>query len=159
MFSGVKPHSADRLTMDFPNESRMTWSTTTSRIHYPVSGNSYKPLMHDTGNDAVKFPMKPEHPDLPETSPNRSPTLKSDNKSGKGSSHSKQKNTNSSSTQNKGFTTERKPTTPDLSSKLGKDRKLKPQERQHHLDNCLFCGASRHIAKDCPKSTLASSKS
>src|SRR5882724_6247127 len=43
-------------------------------MHYPVSGNSYKPLMHDTGNDVVKFPTKPKHPDLPETSPNRSPT-------------------------------------------------------------------------------------
>src|SRR5882724_13076924 len=146
--------------MDLPNKSRMTWSTMTSQICYLVSGNLYKPLMHDTGNDAVKFPMKPEHPDLPETSPNRSPTLKSDNKSGKGSSHSKQKNTNSSSTQNKGSTTERKPTTPDLSSKLSKDRKLTPQERQCRLENklCLFCGASGHVAKDCPKSTSASSK-
>src|SRR5882724_13508016 len=74
MFSGAKRHSADRLTMDWPNESRMTWSTTISQIHYPVSGNPYKPLMHDTGNDVVKFPMKPEHLDLPGTSPNRSLT-------------------------------------------------------------------------------------
>src|SRR5882724_4384354 len=63
--------------MDLPNESRMTWSPMTSRICYPVSGNLYKPLMHDTGNDVVKFLMKPEHPDLLETSPNRSPTLTS----------------------------------------------------------------------------------
>jgi len=77
VFSGAKPHSTDRLAMDLPNESRMTWSTTTSQICYPVSGNSYKPLTHKTGNDMVKFPMKPEHPDLPETSPNISPTLTS----------------------------------------------------------------------------------
>src|SRR5882724_4337090 len=85
---------------------------------------------------------------------------KSDNKFGKGSSHSKPKNTSSGSTQNKGSTTERKPTTLNLSSKLGKDGKLMPQERQRHLDNklCLFCGASGHVAKECPKSTLASSK-
>src|SRR5882724_2932529 len=65
---------------------------------------------------------------------------KSDNKFGKGSSHSKLKNTNSGSTQNKGSTTERKPTTPNLSSKLGKDGKLTPQERQRRLNNklCLF---------------------
>src|SRR5882724_11379764 len=49
---------------------------------------------------------------------------KSDNKFGKGSSHQKQKNTSSGSTQNKGSTTEWKPTTPDLSSKLSKDGKL-----------------------------------
>src|SRR5882724_4747352 len=70
MFSGAKQHSADRLTMDWPNESRMTWSTTISRILYLVSENSYKLLTHDTGNDVVKFPMKLEHPDLLETSPN-----------------------------------------------------------------------------------------
>src|SRR5882724_1038189 len=74
MFSGVKPHSADRLTMDWPNESRMTWSTMISQICYPVSENSYKLLMHDTGNDAVKFPAKPKHLDLLETSPNKKPT-------------------------------------------------------------------------------------
>jgi len=89
----------------------------------------------------------------------KSDSNKSDNKSGKGSS--KQKNTNSGSTQSKGSTSEqKKATTPDLSSKLGKDGKLTPQERQCHLDNklCLFCGASGHVTKDCPKSTLASSK-
>ena len=49
---------------------------------------------------------------------------------------------------------------PDLSSKLGKDDKLTPQERQHRLDKnlCLFCGASGHMAKDCPKSTSAAAK-
>src|SRR5882672_1636616 len=89
----------------------------------------------------------------------KSDSNKSDNKSGKGSS--KQKNTNSGSTQSKGSTSEqKKATTPDLSSKLGKDGKLTPQERQRQLDNklCLFCSASGHIAKDCPKSTSASSK-
>src|SRR5882724_13497657 len=64
----------------------------------------------------------------------KSNSNKSDNKSNKGSSHSKQKNTSSSSTQNKGSTTKQKPTTPNLSSKLGKDGKLTPQERQCCLD-------------------------
>src|SRR5882724_11179794 len=63
--------------MDWPNESRMTWSTTISQIRYLVSENSYKLLTHNTGNDTVKFPTKLEHPDLPETSPNRTPTLTS----------------------------------------------------------------------------------
>src|SRR5882724_6004791 len=63
--------------MDWPNESRMTWSTTISRICYPVSENSYKLLTHNTGNDAVKFPTKLEHPDLLETSPNTRLTLTS----------------------------------------------------------------------------------
>src|SRR5882724_91479 len=60
--------------MDWPNESRMTWSTMISQIRYLVSENSYKLLTHNTGNGAVKSPTKPEHLDLPETSLNRSPT-------------------------------------------------------------------------------------
>src|SRR6266481_228073 len=72
----------------------------------------------------------------------------------------KQKNMTSSSSQSKGSTMEAKKTSPDLSSKLGKDGKLMPQERQHCLDKnlCLFCGNSGHITKDCPKSSSASSK-
>ena len=44
---------------------------------------------------------------------------------------------------------------PDLTGKLGKDRKLTPQECQHRTDNslCLFCGKMGHIAKECPKLT------
>src|SRR5467141_858508 len=73
MFSGAKPHSADRLSMDLPNESRMTWSTMISRTPSQDSESSFKLSMHDTGNDTVKFPMKPEHLDLLETSPNPNP--------------------------------------------------------------------------------------
>ena len=94
---------------------------------------------------------------------------KSENKSdnsktekGKGSSKSKQKDSNlsSSSTSSKGSTSESKKSNPDLSSKLGKDGKLTPQERQCRLDKnlCLFCGASGHMAKDCPKSTSTAAK-
>src|SRR5882724_7734968 len=87
----------------------------------------------------------------------KSDSSKSDIKSGKGSLHSKQKNNNSGFTQGKGSTSKQKKPTPDLSSK---DGKLTPQERQRRLDNklCLFCGTSGHVAKDCPKSTSASSK-
>jgi len=94
-------------------------------------------------------------------SEHKSDSNKSDNKSSKGSSNSKQKNNNSSSTQGKGSTSgQKKSTTPDLSSKLGKDGKLTPQEHQRHLDNklCLFCGTAGHIAKDCPKSSSTSAK-
>src|SRR5467141_1237421 len=91
-------------------------------------------------------------------SDNKYDSAKSDNKSGK--SKSKQKDNNSGSTQSKGSSSDPKKSPPDLSSKLGKDGKLTPQERQRRLDNklCLFCGTSGHVAKDCPKSTSASSK-
>jgi len=104
--------------------------------------------MRDTGSSGNKSEQK-------------SDSNRSDNKSGKGSSNSKQNNNNSSSTQGKGSTyKQKKSTTPDLSSKLGKDRKLTPHEHQCHLDNklCLFCGTTGHVAKDCPKSSLASAK-
>ena len=91
----------------------------------------------------------------------KSDSSKSDSKSGKGSLNSKSKNTQSGSSQGKGSSSNpKKSATPDLSLKLGKDGKLTPQERQHHMDNklCLFCGNSGHQAKECPKSTSAMSK-
>src|SRR5882724_4908307 len=50
---------------------------------------------------------------------------------------------------------------PNLSFKLRKDGKLTPQEHQCCLDNklCLFCGSTAgHVAKYCPKFSLASAK-
>src|SRR5882724_4852547 len=94
-------------------------------------------------------------------SKHKSDSNKSDNKSGKGSSNSKQKNNNSGSTQGKGSSSkQKKSTTPNLSSKLGKDGKLTPQEHQCRLDNklCLFCGTTGHVSKDCPKSSSVSAK-
>ena len=60
---------------------------------------------------------------------------------GKGSSQSKQKNNNNSSSgSNKGNSSEPKKTsTPDYASKLGKDGKLTPQERQHRIDKTCVC--------------------
>ena len=48
-----------------------------------------------------------------------------------------------------------------LSSKLGKDSKLLPEECQRRIDQglCLLCGTKGHMVKDCPKATnLGSSK-
>ena len=86
---------------------------------------------------------------------------KSSSNKGKGSSQSKQKNNNNSSSgsnQNKGNSSEPKKTsTPDYTSKLGKDGKLTPQERQRRIDKnlCLCCSASGHRAIDCPQGQAA----
>ena len=49
--------------------------------------------------------------------------------------------------------------TSSLSSKLGKDGKLLPEERQRHIDQglCLLCGSKGHMVKDCPKATTSGS--
>jgi hypothetical protein len=46
---------------------------------------------------------------------------------------------------------------PDLSTKLGKDGKLTPEERQRrfNLNLCMFCGLFGHRASDCPKAAAA----
>jgi Zinc knuckle len=57
-------------------------------------------------------------------------------------------------------TTSTPKSTSDLSSKLGKNGTLTPQERQHRFNQnlCLFCGKTGHVAKDCPKSTAAKAR-
>ena len=86
---------------------------------------------------------------------------KSSSNKGKCSSQSKQNNNNNSSSgssQNQGKSLEpKKMSTPDLSSKLRKDRKLTPQERQRRLDKnlCLFCSAPNCRAADCNKAAVA----
>ena len=49
--------------------------------------------------------------------------------------------------------------TSSLSSKLGKDGKLLPKERQRRINQglCLLCGAKGHMVKDCPKTTTSGS--
>ena len=108
--------------------------------------------------------MEISHENASGTSGNKSENKSNNSKTkkGKGSSKSKQKDSNlsSSSTSSKGSTLESKKSNPNLSSRLGKDGKLTPQERQCRLNKnlCLFCSASGHMAKDCPKSTSAAAK-
>jgi len=44
---------------------------------------------------------------------------------------------------------------PDLTNKLGKDRKLTADECKRCLENnlCMFCGGTSHFADNCPKKT------
>ena len=88
----------------------------------------------------------------------KSDSSKMDTKS-KGLSHSRQKNLPGLS-QSKGSTSKPRKFLPALTSKLGKDGKLPPQEHQHCMDKnlCLFCGTPGHVMKDCPKSMSVASK-
>ena len=49
---------------------------------------------------------------------------------------------------------------PDLSDKLGKDRKLIQAEWKHQMQEnlCMFCGKSGHHAKNCQKMTSSAAK-
>jgi len=50
--------------------------------------------------------------------------------------------------------------TAELLNKLGKDGKLTSEECKHRFDMnlCMFCGATGHKAKDCPKSGSQAAK-
>ena len=49
---------------------------------------------------------------------------------------------------------------PDISDKLGRDGKLTSEEHQRRFDKglCMFCGASGHLAKECPKAGSRAAK-
>jgi len=51
----------------------MISSTTTSPTLFLAFENSFKLLMHDTGNEREKFPKNPTLPNHPETNPNPNP--------------------------------------------------------------------------------------
>src|SRR5882724_8196298 len=90
----------------------------------------------------------------------KSDSSKSDSTSGNSFLQSKQKDGKSGTSISKDSPSEPKEPASDYSSKLGKDGKLTPQERQRRLDNnlCLFCGTSGHVAKDCSKPSSATAK-
>jgi hypothetical protein len=53
-----------------------------------------------------------------------------------------------------------KPKGPDLSDKLGKDRKLKGDEQECRIKEglCLYCGKPGHVAADCNKAAAAKAR-
>jgi hypothetical protein len=79
------------------------------------------------------------------------------NQSSSGSNKDKNRNKGNNNSTPKGSANNSTPqrNTPDISSKLGKDGKLTPEERQRRFDQglCMLCGTKGHIVKDCPKSS------
>lgn len=80
----------------------------------------------------------------------------SDNKSKSNSSNSNSNNNNNNKSGSSSSRPDKK--TPDLSDVLGKDGKLKPEERQRRLEKnlCLRCGSSGHMADACTKGKTTS---
>ena len=92
---------------------------------------------------------------------------KNNSSNNSGSSHNNNNNNNPNNLKGNKNSNNNKPNKASLSSastnpladKLGKDRKLTQQERQHCLDNnlCLFCGGPGHTAANCNKPSSATS--
>jgi hypothetical protein len=77
------------------------------------------------------------------------------NQSSSGSNKDKNCNKGNNNSNPKGSANNSTPkrNAPDLSSKLGKDGKLTPEEHQWRFDQglCMLCGTKGHMVKDCPK--------
>ena len=162
MFSGPKQHSSDRHIMALQNRSRMTWFTMTSPLCFPTSKSLFKQSIPVIGSTRWKSPTKMLLV-LPVTNQRINPTIPSLRRVRILPSLNRRTRTHLlARPQAKHLRmTESKKSNPDLLSKLRKDSKLTPQERQCCLNKnlCLFCGVSGHMAKDCPKSTSAVAKS
>ena len=85
------------------------------------------------------------------------------NQSSSGSNKDKNRNKGNNNSTPKGSANNSTPqrNAPDISSKLGKDGKLTPEERQRRFDQglCMLCGTKGHIVKDCPKGSNKSNSS
>jgi len=100
---------------------KTTWSTTRSRTPFPAFGNSSKLSMHDTGNDAVKYPRNLCFQILRKQDQTEVWLFQVWQQVRQRFFTVQQKNNHSGSTQSKGSTSEqKKSTTPNLSSKLGR---------------------------------------
>jgi hypothetical protein len=91
----------------------------------------------------------------PQTSNCSNNQLGNANQSSSGSNKDKNHNKGNNNSNPKGSANNLTPqrNAPDLSSKLGKDGKLTPEECQRCFDQglCMLCGTKGHIVKDCPK--------
>src|SRR3984893_407542 len=124
-----------------------------ARIGKPTSLPELRKLTHDIdrrywerkGELAREAPPKGDNPQKSEK--------KSQNQGRSGQSGA-QKNTKPNSGNNSGSLNQQKKSN-HLKDKIGQDGKLTPEEHQWRFDNnlCLVCGGTRHVAKDCLKTT------
>jgi len=90
------------------------------------------------------------------TSTNTPNTKSGKSNKGKSSGNTAQSSSSSTPTQK----SNKSGKTAELLDKLGKDSKLTSEEHKHRFDMnlCMFCGATGHKAKDCPKSGSRAAK-
>jgi len=131
-----------------------------ARVGKPLTLNGLQALCQEI--DTRYWERKDEISRTTKTQSTSSPTKSSNsggNSSNSGQEKSKTRNPSSSAnssgsskvTSNQSSSGSR----PDLTNKLGKDRKLTADERKRRLDNnlCMFCRGTGHFADNCPKKT------
>ncbi len=150
-----------------------------TRIKDPISALRHKPDTYEEMKDAAqdydarywererersREERKSEKPKQASTPNSSNNNHRSSGTPNSGSSNPRPPNNNFASTSstprpsyNSSANSKAAPTTP---THIGKDGKLTPAERKRRLDAglCLFCGASGHRVKDCPKSTSSAAK-
>jgi len=131
-----------------------------ARVRKPLTLNGLRALCQEI--DVHYWEHKDEISHTTKTQSTSSPTKSSNfggNSSNSGQEKSKTGNpsssTNSSGSSKVTSNQSSSGSRPDLTNKLGKDRKLTANERKRHLDNnlCMFCGGTGHFADNCPKKT------
>jgi Retrotransposon gag protein len=168
-------HEAARYFIDFT-----TASTRTGWNDAALQHAAYKGLAKRIKDDLLHFPQFQSFTELrqfaldcdsrywerkdydamanacsPQTSNHSNNQLGNANQSSSGSNKDKNRNKGNNNSNLKGSANNSTPqhNTPNLSSKLGKDGKLTPEECQRRFDQglCMLCGPKGHMVKDCPK--------
>jgi len=129
-----------------------------ARVGKPLTLHGLRALCQEI--DARYWERKDEISRTTKSQPTSSPTKPSNsggNSSNSGQEKSKAGNPSNSASGSSKTTSNQSSSgsRPDLTNKLGKDRKLTADERKRRLDNnlCMFCGGTGHFADNCPKKT------
>jgi len=130
-----------------------------ARVGKPLTLHGLRALCQEI--DMRYWEHKDEISRTTKSQPTLSPTKPSNsrgNSSNSGQEKSKAGNPSSPANSGSSKTTSNQSSSgsrPDLTNKLGKDRKLTADERKRRLDNnlCMFCGGTGHFTDNCPKKT------
>jgi len=129
-----------------------------ARVGNPLTLNGLRALCQEI--DARYWERKDEISCMMKSQPTSSTTKPSNsggNSSNSGQEKSKAGNSSTSASGSSKTTSNQSSSgsRPDLTNKLGKDRKLTADEHKWQLEYnlCMFCGGTSHFADNCPKKT------
>jgi len=128
-----------------------------ARVRKPLTLNGLRALCQEI--NAHYWEHKDEISRTTKSQPTSSSTTKPSNSGGNTPKSGQAKTGNSTSSANTSGSSKvtsnqsSSGSKPDLTNKLGKDRKLTADERKWRLENnlCMFCGGTGHFVDNCPK--------